>query len=391
MNRTHEHLPFLDGVRGIAILAVFLYHCLGTSFGFDRLPWDGHFRDFDTVPSFLWLYPLTYGFTGVAVFFVVSGFCIHLSHQRSSNQGWLFFVHRRFFRIYPPYLFAVGLFILFQPWNKIQLSTFNGAAQLASHLFALHNLDQRTIYGINPSFWSIAVEVQLYVIYPLLLLLSSRLGWKRSLAIVGLIEFSIRSYTAVQSTFFNITPHRIITESPFAYWLSWSLGAYLAECFSTGKSSRIFSIRFEFVAIACLLMPLFKLTDPFTFLSFSWLTAIAISRILSGDWSLPKADSGLAGKIGSHLSFLGVISYSFYLLHQPLTRFCGKLSTILEPSAENHSLATFAVCVICYPALLIVSFLSYKFIEKPSIALGKAVWPRFQSAPPHRINPRSTR
>jgi len=370
---------------------VFLYHSLGISFGFDRLPWDGNFRDFDTLTSFLWLYPLTYGFTGVAMFFVVSGFCIHLSYLRSSNQGWSFFFNRRFFRIYPPYLLAVGLFIFFQPWNKIQLSTFNGAAQLASHLLVLHNLDHRTLYGINPSFWSIAVEIQLYAIYPLFLLLSSRIGWKRGLVIAGFIEISIRSYTAVQSTLFNITPPRIITESPFAYWLSWSLGAYLAECFSRGRSSGLFSIRFEFVAIACLLMPLFKFTDPFTFLSFSWLTAIAISRTISGEWSPPNIANSLPNRIWSHLNFLGTISYSFYLLHQPLARFCSELSTIFQPSAAASPLARFGVCVACYPAILATSYLSYIFIEKPSIVLGKAVWKRFRYNPSDLSAPGSNR
>jgi peptidoglycan/LPS O-acetylase OafA/YrhL len=69
MNHAKEHLPFLDGIRGVAILAVFLYHSLGASFGLYQLPWAGMFRDFDTSRSYLLLYPFTYGFAGVAVLF----------------------------------------------------------------------------------------------------------------------------------------------------------------------------------------------------------------------------------------------------------------------------------------------------------------------------------
>jgi len=81
------HLPFLDGIRGIAILAVFLFHSLGASFGFDKLQWDGLFRDFDVSRSFLALYPFTYGSAGVAIFFVVSGFCIHGEFKQLTNTG----------------------------------------------------------------------------------------------------------------------------------------------------------------------------------------------------------------------------------------------------------------------------------------------------------------
>ncbi len=125
MNRANEHLPFLDGIRGIAILAVYLYHSLGTSFGFDQLPWVGMFRDFETSRSFLLLYPVTYGFAGVAVFFEVSGFCIHLSHQRSRDKGWGCFFSRRFFRIFPPYLLAVCLFFFIWPWGSLSIDSLH--------------------------------------------------------------------------------------------------------------------------------------------------------------------------------------------------------------------------------------------------------------------------
>jgi peptidoglycan/LPS O-acetylase OafA/YrhL len=284
MNRANEHLPFLDGIRGFAIFAVFLFHSLGAAFGFDKLSWLGMFRDFDTSRSFLLLYPFTYGFAGVSIFFVISGFCIHLSHQRSRDKGWACFFNRRFFRIYPAYFFAICVFFFIWPWGSLQIDSFHRFAQLAIHGLAIHNLDQRSIFGINPAFWSIAVEIQLYAIYPLLMLLAARLGWRKGLMIVGVVEICIRAASSINDIYSKEPLPFFITQSPFAYWLSWSLGAYLSECFLTGRTSRLFVVRFELVAAISFLLPLFKLTDPFAFLSFSWLTAIAIDRFVTGRW-----------------------------------------------------------------------------------------------------------
>lgn len=62
----------LESARGIAIIVVFLFHCLGVSFGLDQPPWGEWFREFSVSRLFHILFPLTYGWAGVAIFFVVS-------------------------------------------------------------------------------------------------------------------------------------------------------------------------------------------------------------------------------------------------------------------------------------------------------------------------------
>lgn len=118
------HFQFLDGARGVAILAVLLFHCIGVSFGRDQLSWNGWLRDFTASRSLLALLPISYGWVGVPIFFVVSGFCIHWSFLKStpgieahaqpskihSKFQWRSFFLRRFFRIYPRYLLTLLFF-----------------------------------------------------------------------------------------------------------------------------------------------------------------------------------------------------------------------------------------------------------------------------------------
>src|SRR5579863_2360622 len=159
MKNSVKHLDFLDGTRGVAILAVLLFHTLGLSFGYDALPWDGVLRNFFVPSSFLWFLPVgMIGQAGVAIFFVISGFCIHLSFQQHGKEWRGFFV-RRFFRIYPAYLMALFFSFLILATNP-GLDIFSGEfwKQLLAHVFLVHNLSADTYSGVNASLWSLAVE-----------------------------------------------------------------------------------------------------------------------------------------------------------------------------------------------------------------------------------------
>ena len=112
---TYQRDDFIDILRGLAIFLVLIFHALGASFGFDHLRWgSGLFPNFDVARSFLLLLPATFGWAGVAIFFAISGFCIHNSYTRDRNLD----VTRRYlikrtFRIYPPYIASLFLFAFF--------------------------------------------------------------------------------------------------------------------------------------------------------------------------------------------------------------------------------------------------------------------------------------
>src|SRR6202044_3308849 len=92
-------------------------------------------------------------------------------------------------------------FALIFPWTRLDFSTsvrhahsqfLFSASSLGSHLALLHNFHGGVAWTINPTFWSIAVEVQLYVLYPILVFMAGRVGWARALGVTFIIEFFMR-------------------------------------------------------------------------------------------------------------------------------------------------------------------------------------------------------
>jgi len=362
MERTEARLLFLDHMRGIAILAVFSFHCLGSAFGQDQLPWGAWFSDFSaSSKSFLAVLPATFGWAGVAIFFVVSGFCIHLSFLRRSTDDWRGFYVRRFFRIYPPYFLTLIVFAVAVPTTRLSFHSLFDWAQLCSHLLLLQNFDERSFFGINPVFWTIAIEVQLYLLYPALLALAGKIGWRRALIAIGSLEIAMRGFKGVVIA---ATAHDVpqwFSGAPPLYWYSWAIGAAVAEAFVRKQSLPFRSLPAGALFLLAIGVSWVKPLFFFSFVLFAVLTATMIARLLERGTALPLPRPFL-----NHLRILGGWSYSFYLLHQPLIAAVPGLFR-----SPVHPLVMFAYCVCTYPLILAASWLSYRYCEQPGIAFGK--------------------
>ena len=176
-------LDYLDGLRGLAALYVVLNH---TSFRLQQLCLPQHHAPhlLKKIVDLLHFCVLAYGRYAVAVFIVLSGYCLMLPVVRNEGSslpgGIISFVHRRARRIMPPYYaalaisFGVCLAILhfhgsIEPeWFKVVVPV-NTPAVVLSHIFLVHNWTPY-IYEIDPPMWSVAVEWQIYFLFPLLLL-----------------------------------------------------------------------------------------------------------------------------------------------------------------------------------------------------------------------------
>jgi peptidoglycan/LPS O-acetylase OafA/YrhL len=171
-------LAGLDGLRGLAALFVVLHHCWLMSFeGFPA----------NTGPG--WTDPLIYGHFAVVVFIVLSGFSLAVSPARA---GWRVtslrrFAQRRAWRILPPYWPALA-YSLVIAWTLVP-QPGEGVPTGKSVLF--YGLLLQDVFGSpspNGAFWSIAVEAQLYLVFPLLVLVLRRAG---AIVMLGLVTVTV--------------------------------------------------------------------------------------------------------------------------------------------------------------------------------------------------------
>jgi peptidoglycan/LPS O-acetylase OafA/YrhL len=360
----NRHIEFLDPVRGIAILLVFAYHALGSAFGRDQLPWGHLFRMFNVSRSFLVLIPATFGWVGVAIFFVVSGFCIHLSFSRSPQ--WRLFFWRRFFRIYPLYLVTLLFFAIVFPTTRLHSLSLLSARELICHLFLIHNLDD-SIFAINSSYWSIAVEVQLYALYPLLMVLVTRFGWKYSLLGVAAIEITLRLIMGFPGIVGGRGIPNFVAASPFVYWFSWSLGAYLAECHIRDTIYSISSFFLYAIGTLAVAVAFFKPLYMMSFPLFAILTAGVISTFLHRREQRPFLPIALR----SHLAKAGIWSYSLYLWHQPFVAAVPRFISKVASGTHLRAPVVFVLCVPLWIFMFLMARFSFQFFEVPSISVGK--------------------
>jgi len=221
-------LVSIDALRGLAALGVVFYHVIHQTK--DPIP-SGVLK----WPALLIQFLSSYGYIGVFLFFVISGFCIHLQWVKSrANEGtgrvrFGAFWKRRIRRLYPPYVIAFALYLLVAALTTGLVLSRSFFYDIGMHLLMLHNLDPKTCYSINGVFWTLAVEEQLYLAYFLLLFLRTRWGWAVTLTVCLLSRVI---WFAFAQGLFSFTGFSIpVAEGAAVHWFTWALGAIAVEAF----------------------------------------------------------------------------------------------------------------------------------------------------------------
>ncbi len=304
---SRSYRPDIDGLRALAILSVVLYHA-----GIRWLPG---------------------GFTGVDIFFVISGYLIggHIfSEVRAGNFSYLRFYQRRARRILPAFyvvlLFTIAAaLLLLSPLEARQFGRSAFAATLSvSNILFWHGakyFDTKSEFIPLLMTWSLGIEEQFYAIVPVLMVLLARL--RRGFILPAVLAVCVVSLLLAQ--------HQLASQSEAAFQAAfyllparaWELGVGLALAIAEQRPNRKVLPRFVCqtigpIGLLLMLGPVFLLNahSPFpgaaalpSVLGTATLIAVPASFVNRHLLSLPP------------LTFVGRVSYSWYLWHWPLLAF----------------------------------------------------------------------
>ena len=200
----HRRIPTLDGLRGLAILLVMLFHMtLLTS---------------TTLLDRIWINFAEYGWVGVDLFFVLSGFLITgLLLDAKGGAGYFRnFYARRILRIFPLYYFVVILSLVILPHIHNAKSEKFGAIKgdewwywvyLSNYIIGYRHAFRHGILDIS---WSLAIEEQFYLLWPAVVLLFSRKTLLKLCAALIAVAIVTRSVM----DFYGFSPITILTFTP---------------------------------------------------------------------------------------------------------------------------------------------------------------------------------
>ena len=364
-------IPELDGLRGIAILLVLTGH-------YFAVPGSG-------TASLLNGYWFRLGWTGVDLFFVLSGFLIGgiLLDVRGSPNYFQTFYARRFFRIIPLYYAWILLYVVLFAFARNEVAARVGSLQkidgsILAHFLFLQNfhdfLKSTTSFWWFSSTWSLAVEEQFYLVVPLLV----RFLPKRALAFV-LILVAI----GVPALRFAILSHL-----PSGPWLAYRLmpcradslavGVLAALAWSNPKSRAWLETHawILFGALAVLFAGAAWLwrwhSDPLTVVTqtvgYTWLALFFVVLLLV---TLSRRSSWLAAvlRVG-FLRDLGGVSYCIYIIHEAIFLFCHQILLRRLPAVTDGKVAgvTLLAALLTYA----IAKTSWKYFEKPLLQRGHA-------------------
>ncbi len=338
-----KYRPEIDGLRAIAVVPVVLFHA--------------------GAPLF------SGGFVGVDIFFVISGYLITtiiLAELKVGKFSIINFYERRARRILPALFLVVGLCLPFawlwlMPSDLIEFGqSVIAVLGFASNIFFwLHSdyFDAATELKPLLHMWSLGVEEQFYVFFPIFLLLAWRVGrkWIVVLLVTGsLLSLALSQYGASarpMATFF-LLPTRgweLAMGSLIAFYLDHTVQNKAHDHFPPALSQTLSLVGLGLIMYGIVV---FHKDTPFPSV---YALAPTVGAALIILFALPSTFVGrlLGGKV---LVAVGLVSYSAYLWHQPLLSFARHRS-LNEPN--GFVIATIVFCTFG------LAYVTWRYVERP--------------------------
>ena len=340
----------LDGLRGLAALYVVAFHC-----------WLLTFAGFPAKSGPFWLGWLMYGRLAVVFFLIISGFSLALSPARS---GWRLtsvkqFLRRRSFRILPPYWAALAGSLVIAA--TIVPASHAGPPTIRTVLvYSLLLQDVMVTPTPNGAFWSIAVEVELYLALPALLLLHRRWGG------IGLLTIVLSPVAVFGVLSNNGTPVEDVNHLAPNLAPVFVAGILAASVTNQPKGIRqIPWLGLSIVASAPVICLIVTRGPTWTVNHYFWIDVAAAPPmaflIIAVAVGRPRALQLLLDR--SPARTLGSFSYSLYLIHLPIIMVINR--KIAVPYAGKGLPAFLTTLLLGVPLSILCAWLFAKVFEKP--------------------------
>lgn len=372
-----KYIPELDQLRGIAALLVVYFHAVaGYYMGLkDNTPPTIH-NPFELI--------IVNGFTGVGLFFVISGFLFTWGALQNDHFDWKKFFINRALRIYPLYLLIL----------IVAFSLVRGSFTLDQVIFyavGLGNM-QKALGDFDVVLWTISVELQFYVLFPFLFMVLKNKGVRYLLGIIA-VMILLRGIVFVD---------RVGLHDP-VYWtmlgrldqflvgmaLAWLvhrrgwLQADRLKQFSWPKLAAGLVAAIGFMTLVFWYYTRVGWRFNETYLNIIWPTVEGVAWAALGTFYVALA-MRRRFKALLAIQFVGMISYSLYMLHFPIVKALHASHLIFELPGYPFISGLVSTTVIILPISILASLLTYYFIEKPPLDMRKqyTTFRRNQEQPP---------
>lgn len=342
-------LAFADGLRGLAALWVVLFHC---SEG-------GHLERLKAaMPSLASRFLFDWGHLGVPVFFVLSGYVM-----MHSVRGLAFtprfagrFMLRRLLRLTPPY-YASILFVVV--YSVVKSGLQGSALEFPSHkMFAAHLLylqDILSLGNISSVYWTLSIEIQFYLAFSALMLSIHWLDPRGEASARKNIVLGLATLAALPWAFGLSTVPLYPGGFP-SFWYCFMLGLYGSL---QSQSSGMRKIFFSFITV----LALFGFADGTGFT----IAAVCAAGLLYLGENMKIVRNTLNNRV---LQFLGLISYSLYLIHNQITGASAFIfKRLMPPTVFGELLYLVVTVMIC----ILIAYFGYLLVEAPSIMASRKI------------------
>lgn len=392
-----SRLAWLDALRGIAALCVVFDHF--------------SYHDLQHVHSVVFSF-VDPGLYGIAVFFLVSGFIVPASLERggSVRRFWV----GRLFRLYPLFVAAIGIVLIM---HEFSIGTLRGAdatprTAVVSHLLMLSDLlDVPSVINV---FWTLAFEMVFYLLLTALFVLGLHrrsASYALTFAVAGLALGGVLPAVALSHSALGATKVAMIADAliiaglvlavsgrPVPRLAGASVAAATGLVLLVGNDRRIPTEGFVILALMFTGTMLYRWQQGQYGRKPAIWTAVAVFGLImaAGAWHIGQVAAPAAGQAGTPrrwvislglagltfavglalrnrafprvLAWLGLVSYSVYVLHYPVIYLYEKIPYTRAP----HPIAIQLLMAAAFLAVLLaVAAVSYRVVERPMQLLGR--------------------